>query len=141
MKFHRLSILIVDAWQDAAESLAYMLELHGHQISISRDGKSAIEAIKTRSPDVAVIDAALRRMDGNEVARQICKLQCQKPLLIATSGYGQIEDREAACQAGFDHFLVKPFAPRELIVLLERFGERLSGSVAESDERVVVLAH
>ena len=102
-------ILVVDDNEDAAESLAVMLRLGGHDVSTAHDGPSALEAAQARAPEVILLDIGLPGMSGYDVART---LQAQegavKPFLIALTGYGQAEDRRRAQEAGFDRHFVKP---------------------------------
>jgi len=61
-------------------------------------------------------------VSGLEVARQLCDGQPTRPLLIATTGFGQDEDRRRTAEAGFDHHLVKPIDPEQLRSLLTSLG-------------------
>jgi signal transduction histidine kinase/CheY-like chemotaxis protein len=111
----RVRVLLVDDNADAAESLRVLLELLGHQVRTVHDGPSALDALRGQPFDVAVIDIGLPGMDGYEVARRTLRLLGgRRPVLIALTGYGRREDREAALAAGFDHHLVKPIDPEAL---------------------------
>jgi PAS domain S-box-containing protein len=102
-------ILVADDNVDAAESLSDVLRMKGYTVLTAYDGRAAM-ALATRSaPDIAVLDIGMPFATGNEVARWIR----QQPwgsgsTLIAVTGWGQSEDREATSDAGFDVHLVKP---------------------------------
>lgn len=102
-------VLVVDDNLDAAEGLAMLLQLKGHQVATAYDGEGAIDAAREFDPQVVLLDIGLPRLDGFEVAR---RLREQFPdrgmLLVALTGYGQERDRLRAREAGFDHHLLKP---------------------------------
>jgi two-component system, chemotaxis family, CheB/CheR fusion protein len=102
-------VLVVDDNLDAAEGLAMLLTLKGHQVSTAYDGLGAIERARELQPDVVLLDIGLPNLDGFEVARRLRKEHGERPmLLVALTGYGQERDRVRAREAGFDHHLLKP---------------------------------
>ncbi len=104
-----LRVLVVDDNVDTATSLAMLLDLQGHAVETAHDGARAVEAARTRTYDVLLLDLGLPVVDGYEAARQIRALGGDpRPLLVAISGYGFDTDRARARAAGFDHHLVKP---------------------------------
>ena len=66
---HRL--LVVDDNQDAANSLAMLLRLQGHEVRVAYSGMAALEMTKTYTPDVVFLDIGMPGMDGYEVARRM----------------------------------------------------------------------
>jgi CheY-like chemotaxis protein len=105
-------ILVVDDNVDAAESLALLLRLNGHEVRTAHDGPAALEADATFQPDVVLLDIGLPGMDGYGVARRLREQPRDKRLtIIAATGYGRDEDRFRSKEAGFDHHLVKPVDP------------------------------
>ena len=102
-------LLVVDDNQDAADSLAMLLKLQGHEVRVAYSGMAALEMTKTYSPDVVFLDIGMPGMDGYEVARRIRQTPgLGKIVLAALTGWGQQEDRRRTAEAGFDHHLVKP---------------------------------
>jgi PAS domain S-box-containing protein len=102
-------VLIVDDSADSADSLAMLLTIEGHDVSTAYSASAALEAAERLQPDVAFIDIGLPVMDGYEVARRLrASERCRAIKLVALTGYGQPDDRDAARRAGFDHHLVKP---------------------------------
>jgi PAS domain S-box-containing protein len=113
------SILIVDDNVDAADSLAMLLELSGHQVTTAYGWEAAIDAAVSKRPAVILLDIGLPGMDGYEVARRLRQNPDLSGLtLVALTGYGTEEDRRKAFVAGFDHHLVKPVELGELKKLL-----------------------
>ena len=105
----RRRVLIVEDNKDAAESLLQLVGSWGHEVVAARDGPTALALIEHFEPDIAVLDIGLPGMDGYELARHLREAARGRPLqLLAMTGYGRTEDREAALSAGFDEHLVKP---------------------------------
>jgi PAS domain S-box-containing protein len=104
-----LKILIVDDNVDAAEMLALLLGIEGHQTHVAHDGTAALEAMSRFAPDLAFIDIGLPGMTGYEVAQRIrASVGRTALMLVALTGWGTEEDRRKAIAAGFDAHLVKP---------------------------------
>ena len=120
-----LRILVVDDNLDAAHTLNLFLRATGHEVEIAYCGVDAIEIAKVFAPQVCILDIGLPDMDGNELARRLRRLpQTSDATLVAATGYGRQQDREAASQAGFDHYLVKPVNTLQLGELLAMAAER-----------------
>jgi CheY-like chemotaxis protein/two-component sensor histidine kinase len=105
----RRRILVVDDNRDAADSLAAMLRIMGHETQRAYDGLEAAQAAATFRPEIVLLDIGLPKMNGYEVARQIRQQPWGKTMvLIALTGWGQDEDKRRAFEAGIDHHLTKP---------------------------------
>jgi CheY-like chemotaxis protein len=99
----------VDDNQDGAESLAMLLQLHGHDTHEVYDGVEAIEAAARFRPDAMLLDIGLPGLNGYEVCRRIREQPWGKDmLLVALTGWGMDEDRHRSQEAGFDAHMVKP---------------------------------
>ena len=120
-----LRILVVDDNVDAAETLAALLTVQGHEVRTAHDGFEGVEAARIWTPDVGILDISMPGMDGHEAARAIRKLpEGGGILLAALSGFGQPGDLERARAAGFDRHLTKPARSSELAALLRVASER-----------------
>jgi CheY-like chemotaxis protein len=118
-------LLIADDNADAAESLAMLLRLEGHTVSVVSNGREALAAVQETSPEFVLLDIGMPDMDGYEVARQIRRIALPSPLiLIAVTGWGQEGDKARASDAGFDHHFTKPIEPDELFELLRQQAPR-----------------
>ncbi len=114
-------ILVVDDNVDAAQSLAMLLQVSGHEVRTAHDGPTALQLAQTWPPQAVLLDIGLPRMDGYEVARRLRQQPAmENALLVALTGYGQEEDRRRALEAGFNAHLVKPADADELRHLLAR---------------------
>ncbi len=116
-----LRVVIVDDNADAADSLAMVLELEGHEVRTAGDGIAGLELIGEFAPQAVILDIGLPRLNGYELARRIRHdHQDAGILLIAVTGWGQQQDKQTAEEAGFDHHFTKPVDPRELQRVLNR---------------------
>jgi PAS domain S-box-containing protein len=114
-------VLVVDDAVDAAESLAMLITLHGHTVHVAHDGPSALDAALRLGPEIVFLDLTLPKMDGLEVARRLRSRFARRVVLVATTGFGQSDDRRRTTEAGFDHHLVKPIDPSKVQALLASF--------------------
>ncbi len=112
-------ILVADDNQDAADSLAMLLELAGHDVRVVHDGRAALSMAQTFRPDTVLLDIGMPHLTGHEVAKALRQEPWGAGMrLIALTGWGQESDRQRAIDAGFDNHLTKPIDPADLDVLL-----------------------
>ncbi len=108
-------LLVVDDNQDAANTLAELLQILGSEVAVAHDGQAAVGLVAKFEPDVVLLDIGLPDIDGYEVARRIRRLVgVGQPRLIALTGWGQEQDKRLAEQAGFDEHWTKPVDPGRL---------------------------
>jgi signal transduction histidine kinase len=111
-----LRAVVVDDASDLRELIGDLLRTRGHDVALVADGPSAVELIRAEHPDVALVDIGLPGMDGYEVARVLRREFPKNRLrLIAMTGYGQANDRDAAFAAGFDAHIVKPASVDKIV--------------------------
>jgi CheY-like chemotaxis protein len=118
-------VLIVDDNSDAADTLALLARHWGHDVATARDGPSALELAQRFLPQHALVDIGLPGMDGYELGRRL-REQHEDLYLVAMTGYGRKQDREATYAASFDSHLVKPPDLEELRGVLANGGARKS---------------
>jgi two-component system CheB/CheR fusion protein len=112
-------VLVVDDNRDAADSLAALIDLLGHEATVFNDGRDALAVAAARVPDVVLLDIGLPGMDGFEVARRMRSSPgMQGVRLIACTGYGREDDVRRIEEAGFDGYLIKPVSAAQLEKLL-----------------------
>ncbi len=112
-------ILVVDDNRDSANSLAMVLSLDGHDVRRAYDGVDALEIAPQFCPEVVLLDIGMPRLDGYAVARELRRQAwASEVVLVALTGWGQVEDKRRATEAGFDGHLVKPVKPDDLRDLL-----------------------
>jgi signal transduction histidine kinase len=102
-------ILVTDDNRDAANSLAMLLKLSGHQVDTAYDGIEAVQKAEAHRPEVILLDIGLPGKNGYEVCRTIRQAPWGKDIrIVAVTGWGQEQDRRNTREAGFDHHLMKP---------------------------------
>jgi CheY-like chemotaxis protein/two-component sensor histidine kinase len=115
----RWRVLLVDDLHDAADSLAAMLTLMGHETRTAYDGRAAVAAAEDFRPDLILLDIGLPILDGHEVARRIrCEPWGRATVLVALTGWAQEDDRRCGIDAVFDHYWTKPVEPQVIEALL-----------------------
>jgi PAS domain S-box-containing protein len=108
-------VLVVDDNADAAEMLATLLSMDGHDVRTAASGPAALEILNDFHPHIAFLDIGLPGMSGYELARRIrSDSRLAGITLIAVTGWGQDEDRRQSKEAGMDHHLTKPVDTREV---------------------------
>lgn len=106
---HPRRVLVIDDNQDSTTSMAMLLKLVGHEVSVAQDGGTGLREAERFLPQVVLLDIGLPDINGYEVARRLRQHpSLQSATLIAMTGYGQPEDRQRSSEAGFHHHLVKP---------------------------------
>ena len=115
-----LRVLVVDDNVDAADSLALLLrEAAGYEVTVCHDGAEALELAAALAPQALILDIGLPDIDGYELARRLrASALTADALMIALTGYSQLEDRARARAAGFDYHLSKPADAQQILKLL-----------------------
>jgi CheY-like chemotaxis protein len=110
-------VLVVDDSEDAAQSLAELVELFGHVVEVAHDGPSAIAKARSSRHDVIFCELGLPGMSGYDVARAL-RAASVNGRIVAVSGYAQPQDLRKAAEAGFERHVAKPPDPDEIERLL-----------------------
>ena len=115
-----LRIIVADDERDTVLTLTMILRDEGHDVQGVHNGSRVLPLVREFDPDVALLDIALPDKSGFEIAEEIRKRpRGHRVLMIGISGqYKQASDKILAGLKGFDHYLVKPFAPAALLQLL-----------------------
>ncbi len=114
-------ILVVEDEPNIAESLTFLLDRAGFEVSVETDGNAALEAALNEVPDAVILDVMLPGMDGYDVLRKIRSddRAAEMPVIVL-SAKGQREDRETAISCGADLFITKPFSNDEIVAAVKR---------------------
>jgi CheY-like chemotaxis protein len=117
-------ILVVDDNRDAADSLAAILRVEGHEARAAYSGAEAVQAAEEMKPDVVLLDIQMPQMSGYDVARALRDYRRGvRAVIVAVTAYGQESDRLAARQAGFHHHITKPVDPARVLEIIESVGQ------------------
>ena len=122
-----LSVLVVDDYPDAADTLSALVELFGHRVAIAHDGEEAVRLAVESPPDVVLLDIGLPVVDGCAVAKKLLAVLPNRPLLVAVSGYTHL--RELCLAAGIDQYFRKPLEAAVLEDLLRRHAEKVTAQI------------
>ena len=114
-------VLVADDDEDILSLVGLRLERAGYEVMTAKDGVEALAAAEARTPDVAVVDVMMPRMDGHELVRRLRARPetAGLPILVLTAA---VHDRvaEASAEAGADAHMRKPFSPKDLVARLEQ---------------------
>lgn len=116
-----LRIVVADDDRDAVLTLMIVLRHEGHEVLGVHSGPQVLSALDRFQADAIVLDISMPGISGWEIARNVKERYGAKrgPLLIGISGkYKETADRLASQAAGFDHYLVKPCEPSDVLRLL-----------------------
>jgi two-component system OmpR family response regulator len=118
-----LTVLIVDDYRPAADSLADLLQMCGYDASVATTPDDALAADPA---DVVIVEPRLRGADGWALVRRMTdRGGGKRPLFIAVTTGGQADDRRRSSESGIDVHLLKPADPAEVLDLLSRFARAL----------------
>ncbi len=107
------TILVVDDEPRIVALTRDYLEHAGFEVVAAADGPAALEAARTKHPDLVVLDLGLPRMDGLDVARAL-RRDSDVPIVMLTARDDEV-DRVLGLELGADDYITKPFSPRELV--------------------------
>jgi signal transduction histidine kinase/ActR/RegA family two-component response regulator len=117
-----IKILVADDNRDAADSLALLLEMNGHEVAVAHSGEEALRIARQHLPHAMILDIGMPDVTGYEVARRVrTESWGSEVFLIAATGWGQKEDKDRASAAGFDCHMTKPADPDAIEALLQEF--------------------
>jgi DNA-binding NtrC family response regulator len=119
MSGERTRVLIVDDEEIVRESLGGWLEKDGHFVASAPDGRSAVELLKREKWNVVLLDLKMPGMDGLQVLAESMKLQPDAAAVIMTA-YATVDTAVQAMKLGAFDYLVKPFDPEELSLMMQK---------------------
>ncbi|ADE36345.1 response regulator [Methanohalophilus mahii] len=111
----RQTILIIDDEPDAIIAAKRALQSEGYNVIEAYNGKTGLEAIEEKTPDLILLDVMMPDMDGFEICKQLKKdeLYNHIPIIMLTAK-GEVDDRIEGIETGADDYITKPFNLREL---------------------------
>jgi signal transduction histidine kinase len=116
-RLHR-RVVIIDDNEDAANTLAMLIESLGGEPRVAYDGEQGIREVMAHQADVVLLDIGMHPLDGYETCRRLRQDVGQDLMVVALTGWGQVQDKEKAAAAGFDAHLTKPADPARLRAVL-----------------------
>jgi DNA-binding response OmpR family regulator len=132
-------VLVVDDEPMVREVVTQYLEREGFKVETAQDGSSALEAVRSRPPDLLVLDIMLPQRDGFSVLQEV-RSRSSIPVILLTAR-GDEPDRVLGLELGADDYVVKPFSPRELAArvrsVLRRSRPETAGGLLAFDGLVI----
>jgi DNA-binding response OmpR family regulator len=113
-----LCLFLVENHEDTVRYMQLYLEQLNYKVCVAADMTTALREIPKSRCDVLISDIGLPDGDGWQLMEKLGDYR--PPFAIAMSGYGTVNDRRRSSAAGYDHHLVKPFAPETLVALLRQ---------------------
>ena len=109
------TVLVADDDEDILQLVVFRLERSGYTVLQAHDGEEALRLALEHTPDLAVLDVMMPKMDGFEVTRRLRAEEATKRMpIIMLTARAQDSDVEEGFDAGADDYLRKPFSPQEL---------------------------
>lgn len=127
-------VLVVDDDLNICELLRLYLEKEGFEVVIENDGKAAVEAFRTESPAIVLLDIMLPKLDGWQVCREIRKFS-NVPIIMITAK-GEVFDRVLGLELGADDYIVKPFDTKEVVARINAVLRRVASSAHDEIKEV-----
>jgi DNA-binding response OmpR family regulator len=108
-------IVVADDEEDILELVALGLERAGYVIHRAADGEQALALIREHTPDLAILDVAMPKLDGFELTRQLRNdPETSETKIVLLTARVQEADVDAGLAAGAHDYITKPFSPQEL---------------------------
>jgi two-component system alkaline phosphatase synthesis response regulator PhoP len=115
-----LKILIVDDEKDIVDLVAYNLEKEGYETLKALDGEKALQLVRTKTPDLVVLDLMLPGIQGLEVCKRIRKdPETASISIIMLTAKGAEIDKIVGLEVGADDYITKPFSVKELLARIK----------------------
>lgn len=129
-------ILIVDDDQNLLRMLRRTLVYEGFEVITGTNGSEALDAVHSEQPDLLILDWMMPKMDGLSVVETLRSVDNPIPIIMLTAR-DAVESRVEGLENGADDYLIKPFAPAELVA---RINAQLRKSNPKSIERELTYA-
>ncbi|XBQ16264.1 MAG: response regulator transcription factor [Oceanicaulis sp.] len=118
-----MRVLIVEDDREVAKNIAKMLSESGHVVDCAHDGEDGLSMARDGAFDVLIVDRMMPRRDGLSMISELRSEGVKTPALVL-SALGEVDDRVQGLQAGGDDYLVKPYAPSELMARVDALARR-----------------
>jgi two-component system phosphate regulon response regulator PhoB len=131
-------VLVVDDEPDITALVAYHLAKAGYQVTTATNGVDAIRSAQEQAPDLIVLDLMLPGLSGYEVLDALRRQSSTQDVgVILLTARRDETDRIRGLSLGADDYLVKPFAPQELVLRVGAVLRRLAGPAVASGAKLV----
>jgi DNA-binding response OmpR family regulator len=125
-------VLLIEDDERIRAALAMVLEDEGYRVLEADSAEAALETLRSRHADVAIVDVMLPGMDGFELCRRL-RARSEMPILMLTARTDS-HDVVAGLEAGADDYVTKPFVPKELAARIRANLRRARGGVHTEEQ-------
>ncbi len=132
-------VLVVDDDLATCRLVEWLLVKHGYSVKTLTDPQKVMEQVRRRTPDLALLDVRMPRVDGLTVMRQLRREYEHMPIVMLTAS-AQVHDRVAGLESGADDYIVKPFDPTELVVRVRAVLRRARRTQATLEASNLIVA-
>src|SRR5213082_955015 len=123
MKTENHGVLIIDDERPVLMTLEALLKRHGYQVETAPTATQGLKVLKTKSPSLVLLDLRLPDADGLEMLERI-KSELPKVQVIILTAHDSLHNAIESIKRGAYHFISKPYAPEELLSLVEKALEK-----------------
>jgi DNA-binding response OmpR family regulator len=126
-------ILIAEDDRDIRELIAISLKFAGYEVISAADGQQAVDLTVEEHPDLIMLDIRMPRLDGFQVLDQIkARPEFAKTPVVILSAKGQESEIQAGLELGATQYILKPFAPDELIAKIKQIETKAPETTVET---------
>ena len=131
-------ILVVEDDEDIAKLLEFTFASAGNAVLRETEGPEGLEAVRREKPDLVILDVMLPGMDGFSVLREMRRdsATANTPVIMLTARAEEV-DRIVGLELGADDYVVKPFSPRELVLIAKKVLSRTRAGHAPVQSRIL----
>jgi CheY-like chemotaxis protein len=113
-------ILIAEDERDILDLISFTLQYASHEVIPTDNGEEALEMARQELPDLVLLDVRMPRLTGYEVCKSLKTDERTRHIpVVFLSAKGQEAEVKAGIEAGASEYLLKPFAPDQLITKLQ----------------------
>ncbi|WP_372603907.1 response regulator transcription factor [Actibacterium sp.] len=110
------NVLLIEDEPNIIEAIRFILSRDGWSVQTHSDGRNAFDAVRTRKPDLVILDVMLPGRSGFEILHDIrADAETQTLPVLMLTAKGQTKDREMATKLGVDRFMSKPFSNADVL--------------------------
>ena len=109
-------VLLIEDEPNIVEAIRFLLMRDGFAVDTHSDGRTAVDAVTARGPDLVILDVMLPGRSGYDILTELRAADATRdlPVLLLTAR-GQRKDREMAERSGASRFMTKPFSNQEML--------------------------
>jgi len=123
MKTENHRVLIIDDERPVLMTLEALLKRHGYQVETAPTAAQGLKVLRSKSPTLVLLDLRLPDADGLEMLERI-KSELPKVQVIILTAHDSLHNAIESIKRGAYHFISKPYAPEELLSLVEKALEK-----------------